>query len=126
MGLYDGKTRTLYELRLKNLGVLVELEPKLEPVVAAPLDVAILQRYLLDEVITQHFAPGGPTKAYTADASQIVPQVDGTKNQTRPCCFSPPRCISVEELGRHNELMPQKSTYFYPKLATGMVIHSLR
>jgi uncharacterized protein (DUF1015 family) len=33
---------------------------------------------------------------------------------------------ALEELGKHNEVMPQKSTYFYPKLATGMVVNSLR
>jgi uncharacterized protein (DUF1015 family) len=32
----------------------------------------------------------------------------------------------LEELGEHGEVMPQKSTYFYPKLATGLVINPLR
>ena len=30
------------------------------------------------------------------------------------------------ELGKHNEVMPQKSTYFFPKLATGMVLNPIR
>jgi uncharacterized protein (DUF1015 family) len=33
--------------------------------------------------------------------------------------------IALEELGRHKEVMPPKSTYFYPKLATGMVLNPL-
>ena len=33
---------------------------------------------------------------------------------------------ALEELGGHNEVMPQKSTFFYPKLATGMVMNQLR
>ena len=32
---------------------------------------------------------------------------------------------ALEELGKHGEVMPQKSTYFFPKLATGMVINPL-
>ena len=32
---------------------------------------------------------------------------------------------ALEELGKHNEVMPQKSTYFYPKLATGLLINPL-
>ena len=33
---------------------------------------------------------------------------------------------ALEQLGQHGEVMPQKSTFFYPKLATGMVINPLR
>ena len=32
---------------------------------------------------------------------------------------------ALQQLGEHNEVMPQKSTYFYPKVATGMVINPL-
>jgi uncharacterized protein (DUF1015 family) len=32
----------------------------------------------------------------------------------------------LEELGRHGEVMPQKSTYFFPKLATGMMMYPLK
>ena len=37
-----------------------------------------------------------------------------------------PRVDDVFAIARRGERMPQKSTYFYPKLATGMVINSLR
>jgi len=30
----------------------------------------------------------------------------------------------LEKMGAVNERMPQKSTYFYPKLATGLVFYS--
>jgi len=33
---------------------------------------------------------------------------------------------ALEELGKSGEVMPQKSTYFFPKLATGMVLNPLR
>ena len=33
---------------------------------------------------------------------------------------------AMDEIGQSAEVMPQKSTYFYPKLATGMVINPLR
>ena len=32
---------------------------------------------------------------------------------------------ALEQLGEHGEVMPQKSTYFFPKLATGMMINPL-
>ena len=33
---------------------------------------------------------------------------------------------SLEQIAGHNEKMPPKSTYFYPKLLTGMVFNSLK
>ena len=33
---------------------------------------------------------------------------------------------ALEELGKTKEVMPQKSTYFFPKLATGLVMNPIR
>lgn len=38
--------------------------------------------------------------------------------------LKPPRVESLREMGEIKELMPQKSTYFYPKLASGLVFYS--
>ncbi len=123
-GLYDGKTRRLYSLALKNLDVLEDLEPDKSDAWRR-LDVAILQRYLLDEILQPKFAGGQPlAKGYTAYAREVAPQVDGSKYQIA-LLLRPTPLHALEELGRHNEVMPQKSTFFYPKLATGMVMYSL-
>ena len=51
----------------------------------------------------------------------------GRRRSTRsPCCSSPRRSARSNSSAKHGEVMPQKSTYFFPKLATGMVIHSLK
>lgn len=121
--LFDGKTRKLYELIFKNLDVLKPLEPDKSDAWRR-LDVAMLQRYLLDEVIAPKFAAGELTKGYTADPDEIAPQVDGERYQIGLILQSTP-LTALEELGKTGEVMPQKSTYFYPKLATGMVINSL-
>ena len=124
-GLFDGKTRKVYQMRLKNLDVLEDLEPK-QSQAWRRLDVAILQRYLLDEVIQPRFAGGRePIKGYTADPAEIAAQVDGERYQIGLLLQSTP-LHALEELGKHGEVMPQKSTYFYPKLATGVVINPLR
>ena len=39
---------------------------------------------------------------------------------TKPCTMEQLRAVS-----HANDLMPQKSTFFYPKLATGLVVHPL-
>ena len=124
-GLYDGATKKSYTLRLKNLDVLAALEP-LQSQAWRELDVAILQRYMIDEVIRPTFCAGKePARGYTADAASIVGAVDGVRNQIALVLQSTP-LHALEVLGKHGEVMPQKSTYFFPKLATGMVINPLR
>lgn len=124
-GLYDGATRKVYTLRLKNPDVLAKLEPDQSPA-WRQLDVAILQRYLLDEVLQPKFADGGElTRGYTADAGEVAPQVDGGTYQLA-LLLQPTPLGALEDLGKHGEVMPQKSTYFFPKLATGMVMNPLR
>jgi uncharacterized protein (DUF1015 family) len=123
-GLFDGRTRKVYQLRLKNLDVLEEMTPDKSPAWRR-LDVAILQHYLLDKVIGPAFSAGKePVKGYTADADEIAPQVDGERYQIALLLQSTP-LHALEDLGRHGEVMPQKSTYFFPKIATGMVMNPL-
>jgi uncharacterized protein (DUF1015 family) len=123
-GLYDGRTKKLYQLKLINHDILKPLEPRQSDAWRS-LDVAILQRYLLDEILQPKFAAGKDlTKAYVSYADQVVPNTDGTKNQIA-LILKPTPIHALEDLGRHNEVMPQKSTYFYPKLATGMLINPI-
>ena len=92
----------------------------------AQLDVAIVQRYFIEEVLQPGFAAGRePLIGYTADPADVAPQVDGKRYQIA-LLLKPTPLHALEDLGHHGEVMPQKSTYFYPKLATGMMINPLR
>lgn len=124
-GLFDARTKKLYQLNCKNHDVLKTLEPN-QSDSWRKLDVAILQRYLLDEVIQPKF--GGQreiTKGYTAYPHEVVPKTDGNTFQIALLLKNTP-LHALEELGKTNEVMPQKSTFFFPKLATGMVMNPLR
>jgi uncharacterized protein (DUF1015 family) len=124
-GLYDGINRKLYQLTARNPDVLANLEPDHSDSWRR-LDVAILQRYLLDEVVQPKFADGKElTRGYTADPWEIASQVDGKHYQIALLLKATP-LGALEQLGKTGEVMPQKSTYFSPKLATGMVINPLR
>jgi uncharacterized protein (DUF1015 family) len=124
-GLYDGREKRVYQLTLKNPDVLRDREPEHSDAWRR-LDVAILQRYLLDEILQPKFAGGKElTKGYTADPFEVAPKVDGTQYQIALMLKSTP-LGALEQLAQHGEVMPQKSTFFFPKLATGMVINPLR
>jgi uncharacterized protein (DUF1015 family) len=122
--LYDGASKAVYYLRLKNPDILNRFEPT-QSEAWRRLDVAILQRYLLDEILAPHVAGKELVKGYTHDAAAIASQVDG-KTYQLALMLRPTPLHALEELGKHGEVMPQKSTYFYPKLATGMVLYPLR
>jgi uncharacterized protein (DUF1015 family) len=123
-GLFDGRTRKTWQINFENPDVLATLEPEHSPA-WRKLDVAILQRYLLDEILKPKFAGGqDPTRGYTADSHAVAKMCDGTKYQIA-LLLKPTPLHALEELGKTNEVMPQKSTYFYPKLATGMVLNPL-
>ena len=125
IGIYDGKTKKTYQLLSKGTDVLA----KYEPAASASwrrLDVGVLQRYLLDEVLKPKFAGGKDLSlGYTAAVEEVPSKVDGTTYQVG-LILRPTPLNALEELGRTGELMPQKSTYFFPKLATGLVMHELR
>lgn len=123
-GLYDGQTKKLYQLKLINHDILKPLEPNHSEAWRS-LDVAILQRYLVEEVLQPKFAGGREvTKSYVSHADRIVANADGARNQLA-LIVQPTPIHALEDLGKHNEVMPQKSTYFYPKLATGLLINPL-
>ncbi|HEX8340362.1 MAG TPA: DUF1015 domain-containing protein [Tepidisphaeraceae bacterium] len=123
-GLYDGATKKMYTLTLTKPDLLAEFEPGQSPAWRS-LDVAILRRYLLDEIIAPAFAGGKePTLGYTADPTQIAGAVDGTAYQIA-LLLRPTPLQALIDLGEHGEVMPQKSTYFYPKLATGVVMNPI-
>ena len=50
---------------------------------------------------------------------------DGTANIRSRCLLKSTPDPRAEELGKTNEVMPPKSTFFFPKLATGMVMYSM-
>jgi uncharacterized protein (DUF1015 family) len=124
-GLYDARAKKLYQLTLKNEDVLAPLEPERSDSWRR-LDVAILQRYLIEQILQPQFGGGRElTKAYTANAWEVAATTDGTKYQVALLLKETP-LGALEQLARHGEVMPQKSTYFFPKLATGMVLNPLR
>ncbi|HUW84953.1 MAG TPA: DUF1015 domain-containing protein [Phycisphaerae bacterium] len=86
------------------------------------LGVAILHRFLIDRVIAPS-AGGQPAISYTSLAEQAVEaaaQSDGVALLVQPTQMAQMRAVC-----RTGDLMPQKSTFFYPKLATGLVINPL-
>jgi uncharacterized protein (DUF1015 family) len=76
----------------------------------------------LDVDIVEHAAPQGVT--YTAQRDEAVATVDRGEAEAA-FLLRPTRIEDVWNVARRGETMPQKSTYFYPKLTSGLLFHPL-
>lgn len=88
------------------------------------LDAAVLQHVLVEQVLQDGFAEEPITYKYTADLNDLVTMSQAEPGRLGVAVQATP-LESVVAVSRANEVMPAKSTYFHPKLATGMVINPL-
>ncbi len=90
------------------------------------LDVAILQHLVFERIVTPAFgSPEAPMAwAFPHDAHEVAALCRSGEYRVG-FLLQPTPLAAVRDLCNANELMPQKSTFFYPKLATGMVINPL-
>ncbi|HEX2988281.1 MAG TPA: DUF1015 domain-containing protein [Chloroflexota bacterium] len=117
-------------LALYRAGSITLLRPRQSPAAPASgrplLDVDILHEGILGPMlgIDAERLKAGTNVAYTRDAVEALSAVD---QETAQAAFlmNPTRVEQVLETARAKGKMPQKSTYFYPKPATGLVIKQL-
>jgi len=121
-GLYLGKGRS-YVMKLKA-GVKPEVVVKSQGSDALKrLDVSVLHSLVLDQILgidTQRLSSGSNI-AYTRDCQSAMQLVD-EGNQQIFFIMNPTKVEEVKAVAAAGDRMPQKSTYFYPKLPTGMVM----
>jgi uncharacterized protein (DUF1015 family) len=61
--------------------------------------------------------------AYTKSAAEAVAAVERADGIDAAFLLEPTPVASIEAVARDGDVMPQKSTYFYPKALTGLVIN---
>lgn len=61
--------------------------------------------------------------AYTKSAAEAVRVVDADEGVDAAFLLEPTPVPAIEAVARDGDVMPQKSTYFYPKALTGLVIN---
>lgn len=88
------------------------------------LDVAVLQCLVLEDLlgIDKEARAGGTNLSYTRDEAGALDQVDNGEYQA-VFYLNPTQVREVTEVAAAGDKMPQKSTFFYPKLITGLVIN---
>ena len=88
------------------------------------LAVSVLHRLVLDRVLKGAFG-GNPSCKYVHRMEEVAAAVAARECQV--AVLVPPATMAhVETIAGNLEKMPPKSTYFYPKLLTGLVFNSLK
>jgi uncharacterized protein (DUF1015 family) len=72
--------------------------------------------------VVESFAPGGVT--YTAYADEAIAAVD-RGDAAAAFLLEPVTVAQVARFAHAGDVMPQKSTFFYPKLTSGLLFHPL-
>ncbi len=119
---YDGNTTV--GLTLKDTSVMDNLFPE-KSVALRQLDVNVLHSLILEELlgIDKENMAKQINLTYTRSLDEAISAADNAAN----CCFllNPTRVSEIADVAAAGEKMPQKSTYFYPKLITGLVINKI-
>ena len=123
-GFYCGKGEW-YLLVLKDIGVMSKVLPDLSPA-SQQLDVSVLHSLILEKTmgIDKENMANQINLTYTKFFEEAIMKVDRGEFQ---CSFilNPTRVTEIRDVAAAGEKMPQKSTYFYPKMITGMVMNDL-
>lgn len=90
------------------------------------LDVTLLQTLVLDRSLGISWSALAHTSdvAYTRDEEEAVQKVASGEFQLA-CLLQNPTVTEVRDVASAGDKMPQKSTFFYPKLWSGLILRSL-
>jgi uncharacterized protein (DUF1015 family) len=90
------------------------------------LGVAILHRLVIDDLLG---LKGHPKPTYVHQVSEVVDglngKLEGNLDYPIAALVMPATIDHIRAISLHGERMPAKSTYFYPKLVSGLVVNPL-
>lgn len=115
-----------YLLVLKDNNVIKSILPEMSDAYCQ-LDVSILHSLVLERLfgIDKENMANQKNLIYTKKADEAIKAV---QDKTANCSFilNPTRVAEIRDVALASEKMPQKSTYFYPKLITGLVMNKFK
>jgi uncharacterized protein (DUF1015 family) len=115
-----------YLASLRNVRGVDELIPQHTPGELKQLDVVLLHAYILSHVLRVDDQSGTyhPRIEFLTDESEALTLVQRGEAQVA-FLLNPTPVEQVQAVARAGLTMPQKSTYFYPKLPAGLAMYDL-
>lgn len=112
-------------LRLKNKRIMQRMAKELSGALRE-LDVTTLHLLILEHILG--LSPEEQVKEdvvrYSQDEETVLQAIEKEDYQAA-FILNPPKAEDILSIAQGGEKMPQKSTYFYPKLVTGLVINKI-
>ncbi|MDD5155723.1 MAG: DUF1015 domain-containing protein [Candidatus Omnitrophica bacterium] len=118
LGMYKDKKYWL--LRLKNVKILDRMTQD-KPLEYKSLDVTILNYIIIKKVLGMGLDDKADIE-FIHDANELIKRVDSDPGYIA-FLLNPVKMRQIMSLALKGERMPAKSTYFYPKVLSGLVIH---
>ncbi|HID23312.1 MAG TPA: DUF1015 domain-containing protein, partial [Planctomycetaceae bacterium] len=108
---------------LQNEDVMERLAPDQSPDWRG-LAVSVLHKLVIEHLLPERFAEASPQCRYVHRLDEVIA---AQREQTcqLACLVAPATIDHVQRIARGLEKMPPKSTYFYPKLLSGLVFNPL-
>lgn len=123
VGLYEPARGGYWALRPRRGDLLARLEPRRSRA-WQELGLAFLHAYLLERVVAPKLCAGrSPQIRYVKSAAAAIAEAERTGGVA--FLTQATRMEELRGVCAAGELMPHKSTYFYPKLASGLVVNPL-
>ncbi len=110
-------------ITLKDIAQAKEKMPAGKPDVWYALDVNVLSYLRFDRLWNLSESKWESYLRFTRYAEEAIESVKDRKSKAA-ILLKAPQVEILREMGKVGELMPQKSTYFYPKLASGLIFYS--
>lgn len=124
-GAYIGG-REYLKLRLKDLSIVDDIDQSDSSDALKGLDISVLHSIIINHIlgVSAENQSNQQNIAYTVKEDEAIKAVDEGKAQLA-LFLNSTTVEDIEAVVESGEKMPQKSTYFYPKLITGLAINRL-
>ncbi|MHB8840346.1 MAG: DUF1015 domain-containing protein [Candidatus Aquicultor sp.] len=123
LGMYLGNG-SYYLLKVKDENKIIELLGDQQSKAWKLLDVTILHQVIINRILGFGGTNIENSIKFTTNEQEAVHLVAEGGYQMA-FLLNPTKISSVRDIANQGEIMPQKSTYFYPKLLSGLVFNKL-
>ena len=125
-GVYIKNVKRYFLLTLKNKEAYLKMATVDRSIAWKSLDVTIIHTLLIDYIlhITKKDISNQIYIDYTQNHTKAIDKVDNDKYQVA-IILNPTKINEVLRIAQNSEKMPQKSTYFFTKLLTGLVLNQM-
>lgn len=125
-GLHIRRTDSYYVLTIKSADIMDRVFGSTIPDVFKELDVTVLHSLVFSKILgmTQDAQEKQQNLIYLKSSEEALSAMKDDTNQL-VFLLNPTKIEQVKAVAEAGSVMPQKSTYFYPKLLTGLTINLL-